>query len=60
MENKVLAKDCNCCVKGCKKKAVAFWPMVDPDIASHPYCRKHLDESKLRLLLQLQKVNHGK
>lgn len=30
------AKDCKCCV--CGKQAVAFYPCVDPDISSYPYC----------------------
>ena len=54
------AKDKNCCIKGCKSKAVAFWPVVDPDIPSNPYCRKHLDESKIRLLLMIQKIDISK
>lgn len=52
------ASDLNCCVKGCKKKAVAFWPIVDPDIPENPYCRKHLDEAKLRLLLRIQQIKN--
>jgi hypothetical protein len=51
------AKDCECCEPKCKNKAVAFWPVVDPDIPSHPYCRKHLDKAKIRLLIKLQKLN---
>lgn len=30
------AKDCKCCK--CGKQAVAFYPCVDPDIPSYPYC----------------------
>lgn len=30
------AKDCKCCE--CGKPAVAFYPCIDPDIPSHPYC----------------------
>lgn len=39
------ASDCKC-VK-CARQAVAFWPCVDPDIPSRPYCRKCLDSAKL-------------
>lgn len=30
------ASDCKCCK--CGKQAVAFYPVVDPDIPSYPYC----------------------
>jgi hypothetical protein len=45
------AKDYEC-VK-CGKQAVAFWPVIDPDIPSSPYCRKCLDEAQTRVLLAL-------
>jgi hypothetical protein len=50
-ENKeVKASDFKCCK--CKKEsAVAFWPIVDPDIPSYPYCRKCLDKEKIKLLI---------
>lgn len=44
------ASDCKC---ECGAQAVAFWPVVDPDIPSHPYCRSCLDAAKNRLLIQL-------
>lgn len=47
-----LAKDCKC-IK-CGKKAVVFWPCVDPDIQSHPWCRKCLDKAQLELMLKIQ------
>lgn len=34
------ASECKC-VK-CGKQAVAFYPCVDPDIPSNPYCAGHL------------------
>ncbi len=40
------ASECKCCI--CGKQAVAFWPVIDPDIPSHPYCRKCLDKEKKR------------
>jgi hypothetical protein len=51
----MLAKDCKC-VK-CGKQAVAFWPIVDPDINEAPYCRKCLDKAKenmIRALLEIR------
>lgn len=53
---KMKASDCKCCVYG--KQAVAFWPVIDPDILDYPYCRKCLDKAKreiIRKLLQLQR-----
>lgn len=34
------ASECKCCK--CWKQAVAFYPCVDPDIPSNPYCADHL------------------
>lgn len=48
-----LAKNFKCC-ECRKRKAVAYWPIVDPDIPSHPYCRKCLDKVKMDLLIKLQ------
>jgi len=47
------AKDEKCCK--CKKPAVAFWPVIDPDIQEYPYCRKCLDKAKFNLILKLNK-----
>lgn len=43
------ASDCKCII--CGKQAVAFWPVIDPDIPSHPYCRKCLDKEKLEAMM---------
>lgn len=43
------AKDCKCVE--CGKQAVAFWPLIDPDIPSQPYCRKCLDKNKAEVLI---------
>ena len=51
--NVVLATDCKCCV--CGEPAVAFWPCIDPDIPSNPYCRKCLDDAKLELIRRICK-----
>jgi hypothetical protein len=45
------ASDCKCCV--CGKPAVAFWPCIDPDIPSEPYCRKCLDKAKAEVIMAI-------
>lgn len=50
----VKASDCKCCI--CGKPAVAFWPCIDPDIPSHPYCRKCLDRAKMQLIVKLNEA----
>lgn len=47
----VRASDCTCIE--CGKPAVAFWPVVDPDIPSHPYCRECLDRAKDKLIRKI-------
>lgn len=51
----VKASDCCCCI--CGQQAVAFWPVIDPDIPSSPYCRKCLDKEKAKLLIELHKID---
>ena len=41
------AKDCKCCK--CGKQAVAFYPCVDPDIPSYPYCADCLGEAMVEM-----------
>ena len=48
------ATDCKCIV--CGKQAVAFWPVCDPDIPSHPYCRECLDKEKIKLMVKLSEI----
>lgn len=45
------ASECKCCK--CGKQAVAFWPIIDPDIPSFPYCRECLDKEKTELMIRL-------
>ncbi len=47
------ASECKCCV--CGKQAVAFWPIIDPDIPSYPYCRNCLDKAKREMLIDILK-----
>lgn len=43
------ASECKCIV--CGQQAVAFWPLIDPDIPAQPYCRKCLDKAKMEVLI---------
>lgn len=54
-DEKVYAKDMKCCV--CGAQAVALWPVIDPDIPSHPYCRKCLDKAKQELMMELLMID---
>ena len=45
------ASDCKCVE--CGRQAVAFWPCIDPDIPSHPYCRECLDRAKVAALASM-------
>lgn len=45
----IKSSECKCIE--CGKQAIAFYPAFDPDIKSYPYCRKCLDEKKLRELI---------
>ena len=42
------------CVR-CDAPAVAFFPAFDPDIPSYPYCRRCLDDIKLKLMIEIYK-----
>ena len=45
------ASECKCIE--CGKQAVAFWPVIDPDIPSHPYCRDCLNKVKVTTLMEV-------
>lgn len=51
------ANECKCCV--CGKQAVAYYPCVDPDIPSHPYCADHLEEAMIDMAKAVWKDNKG-
>lgn len=51
MNDLIKASDCKCCV--CGEQAVAFWPVIDPDIPSQPYCRKCLDKTKTAVIREI-------
>jgi hypothetical protein len=52
MTDTIKASDCKCCI--CGKQAVCFWPVVDPDIRSNPYCRECKDEQVLLLMIAME------
>jgi len=45
------ASDCKC-IK-CGEQAEVFWPVIDPDIKSNPYCRKCVEMAKVELLIKM-------
>ncbi len=51
------AKDCKC-IK-CGKQAVAFYPLIDPDIPSYPYCAEHLEEAMIEVSRAIWKDDKG-
>ena len=51
------AKDCKCCV--CGKQAVAFYPVIDPDIPSYPYCADCLEKAMVDTAKLLWKDDKG-
>ena len=51
------AKDCKCCM--CDKQAVAFYPCIDPDIPSNPYCADHLEEAMIDVAKAVWKDDKG-
>ena len=56
MKDKIIhAKDFKCVV--CGKQAEVFWPCLDPDIPTHPYCRKCLTKEQAKLLIELNKID---
>ena len=56
-DNIIYAKDFTCIEEKCEKKAVGFFPMVDPDIKAHPYCRDCLDKARASLLIKLSELD---
>lgn len=58
MSKLIKASDCKCCV--CGEQAVAFWPIIDPDIPSDPYCRTCLDKTKAAVIRKIMLKDLGK
>lgn len=51
------ASECKCCM--CGKQAVAFYPCVDPDIPSHPYCPDCLYKAMVEMAEAVWKDDKG-
>lgn len=51
------AKDDKCCM--CGRQAVAYYPCVDPDIPSHPYCADHLYDAMVEMAKAVWKDDNG-
>ena len=51
------ANNDKCCV--CKKQAVAYYPCIDPDIPSYPYCADHLEEAMIEMAKAIWKDDNG-
>lgn len=45
------ARDEKC--SDCGEPAEVYWPVVDPDIPSYPYCRECAEKRKTELLIRL-------
>ena len=51
------ASECKCCK--CGKQAVAFYPCIDPDIPSYPYCADHLEQAMIEVAEAVWKDDKG-
>ena len=51
------ANECKCCK--CGKQAVAFYPCIDPDIPSYPYCADHLEKAMIEVAEAVWKDDKG-
>ena len=54
----MLASECKCYI--CGKQAYAFWPAIDPDIPSHAYCKKCLQEQQMKVIIGVLGEEEGK
>ena len=50
-KNKIYAKDFKCCK--CGAQAETFWPCIDPDIKSHPFCKKCVQEEQVKVMIAI-------
>lgn len=51
------AKNDRCCV--CGKQEVSYFPCVDPDIPSYPYCADHLEKAMINMAKAVWKDDKG-
>lgn len=50
------ASEFKCCM--CKKaQADVFWPCIDIDIPSHPYCRKCVTKQQMEVMIQIAEMD---
>lgn len=54
---RVKASECKCCE--CGKQAVAFYPVIDPDIPSYPYCPACLEKAMIEMAKVVWKDDDG-
>lgn len=53
----VKATDCKCII--CGKHAVTFYPVIDPDIPSYPYCPACLEKAMIEMAKVVWKDDDG-
>ena len=53
----VKATNCKCII--CGKQAVTFYPVIDPDIPSYPYCPACLEKAMIEMAKVVWKDNEG-
>ena len=53
----VKATDCKCII--CGKQAVTFYPVIDPDIPSYPYCPACLEKAMIEMAKVVWKDDDG-
>jgi len=60
-DNQVFAKDYYCveCYRKDKKvPGEVFWPCIDPDIPSYPYCKPCKDNLQMKLLIEMSEMDY--
>lgn len=56
MSKRIKASDFKCCV--CGKQAEVFWPVIDPNIPYHAYCRPCVEKEQIKLMAKLDKIDN--
>ena len=55
MNQSIKASDLKC--SDCKNQAEVFFPVFDPDIPSYPYCRECVEKRRIKLIIDLSKLD---
>ncbi len=55
-KNTRYARDYQC--SDCPEQAEVFWPIVDPDIESFPFCRECVETQKAVYFIFISEVEH--